>query len=182
VWLDPARTSPYAFYQYFVQVDDRDLERFLLQLTLLHPDEARAVAAEHAADPGRRTGQRRLAAEVTALVHGAEQAEAARAASAVLFGADASGLDEAGYRMLAGEIPTSAVDPVGQHLVELLAGTDLVRSKSDARRAIEAGELWVNGEKAATDRVLGPGDLRLERFVLLRRGRKRHHLLVRSPG
>ena len=76
VWLDAARTSPYAFYQYWINVDDRDVERFLLQMTLLAVDEARAVATAHAVSPERREGQRRLALEVTTLVHGADQARA----------------------------------------------------------------------------------------------------------
>ena len=74
VWLSPSRTSPYAFYQYWINVDDRDVERFLLQLTLLSLDEVAGVVAEHASAPEQRTGQRRLAHEMTALVHGPEAA------------------------------------------------------------------------------------------------------------
>src|SRR5262249_6680379 len=88
VWLSPKRTSPYAFYHYWINMADRDVRRFLLQLTLLPVAEAEDVAAAHAAAPETRAGQRRLAEEITTLVHGAEATRAAQAATAVLFGGD----------------------------------------------------------------------------------------------
>jgi tyrosyl-tRNA synthetase len=182
VWLAAERTSPYKLSQYFVQTDDRDVERFLHQLTLLPLDAVAGIMAEHAAAPQRRVGQSALARAVTALVHGDEAAERAEAAAGLLFGRDPSALTDGALTTLVDEIPTSRIDPMGRALVDVVAETDLATSKSDARRALEAGELWCNNEKVAEDRPLGADDLRFERFVLLRRGKKRHHLLLRTPA
>jgi tyrosyl-tRNA synthetase len=182
IWLSAERTSPYQLFQYLMQVDDADVEPFLLRLTLRPLADIAGVMASHLEAPERRRGQRELAKAVTSLVHGPEAAEAAEAASQVLFGSGSDGLSEAALVMLCGEIPTTVTDPVGRGLVDLVADSDLARSKSDARRGLEAGELWINDERVAEDRILEPGDLRFDRFVLLRRGRKRHHLLVRGEA
>lgn len=182
VWLSAERTSPYKLSQYFMQTDDRDVERFLLQLTLLPIDVVVGIIAEHEAAPQRRVGQTALARAVTTLVHGAAAADRAEAAAGLLFGRDPSALTDDALATLVDEIPTTRLDPVGEGLVEVAVASELAASKSDARRALEAGELWCNNEKVVEDRVLGPADLRFERFVLLRRGKKRHHLLLRTPA
>jgi tyrosyl-tRNA synthetase len=182
IWLSAERTSPYKLSQYFVQTDDRDVGRFLHQLTLLSTAEVAAILAEHDAAPQRRVGQAALARAVTGLVHGPDAAERAEAAAGLLFSRDPAALTEEALETLVDEIPTSRLDPTGVALVDLVAGSDLATSKSDARRALEAGELWCNNEKVVEDRVLAPDDLRFERFVLLRRGKKRHHLLLRTPA
>ncbi len=177
VWLSAARTSPYRFYQYFVQADDRDVQRFLLQLTLLDPVDVAAVMAEHGEAPERRTAQRRLAAEVTALVHGPAEATAAREASEVLFGG--RGVPStAALEAIQGEVPTTRGLRADCPLVDLLVECGLAKSKSDARRGLGAGEIRVNGEKADGDRRVGAGDYLDGRFLLLRRGKKRYHLVV----
>ena len=176
VWLDPARTSPYRMYQYFIGVDDRDVERLLLQLTLLPVEEARQVAAEHAAAPRKRAGQRRLAWEVSALVHGAQPADRAARASAVVFGQEDEGhLTPEVLADLAEDLPTSSVS-VPAALVDLLAGSTLATSKSDARRGLQAGEVWLNGRSEPEDRTVTEADFR-GGHALLRRGRKRHDIL-----
>lgn len=177
VWLDPTRTSPYGMSQFFVQTDDADVEQVLLRMTLLPVEEVHAVMAEHQEAPHRRVAQRHLARAVTALVHGEEAAQAAESAADLLFGGGGE-LTEAALETLAGEIPTAELDPRGRNLVDLVAETDLATSKGDVRRALEAGELWVNNERAGGDRVLDADDLRFGRFVLLRRGKKRHQLVV----
>ena len=177
IWLNAERTSPYRFYQFFMQADDRDVERFLLQLTLLEPTEVAAVMAEHAEAPGRRDAQRRLAGEVTALVHGPEESAAAREASEVLFG----GTDRPSVPALeaiAGEVPTTIDRRSEGMLVDLLVDTGLAKSKSDARRGIDAGEIRLNSDRVTEDRELTAGDLLGGRFLLLRRGKKRYHLVV----
>jgi tyrosyl-tRNA synthetase len=182
VWLSADRTSPYRFYQYWMQLPDADLDRFLRQLTLLPVDEVTAVVAEHAGSPERRLGQRRLASEVTTLVHGPEAAAAAAEAAAVLFGGDGETPSAEALAMLADEIPTStAALGEGVDLVELLAGTDLASSKSDARRALDERSIWVNGRRLdGVDEAgtVGGADLAHGRYLLLRRGKKRHHLVV----
>ncbi len=98
LWLDPARTSPYALYQYFVNLPDSDVERYLLQLTLVPVDEARAVATEHATAPEQRAGQQRLAWEMCALIHGEAAADEAAAASQGFTSASGLALGRAARR------------------------------------------------------------------------------------
>jgi len=182
VWLDPARTSPYRFFQYWMNVGDTDVGRFLLQLTLVTVDDAESVAAAHHEAPGRREGQRRLARELTTLVHGEAQAAAAEAASRILFGGAVEGVDEVTLAVLADEIPTTTVAlsrlAEGVPLVDLLAETELASSKSDARRTLEQGGASVGGTKAGLDTTVGEGDLLHGRYVLLRRGKRQYHLVV----
>ena len=114
VWLSAERTSPYAFYQYWINTDDADVERFLLQLTLLAVDEVAVVAADHAVAPQRRDGQRRVAHEVTTLVHGEPAARAAAAASQLLFGGDPAAAGDDAFEMLAGELGGVDVSSLGE--------------------------------------------------------------------
>ncbi|MGH3265634.1 MAG: tyrosine--tRNA ligase, partial [Trebonia sp.] len=145
VWLAADRTSPYQFLQYWMNVADADIERFLLQLTLLPVDECRAIAAAHAEAPFRREGQRRLAREITTIVHGPEATAAAEEASAVLFGGSSAGASAQALDFLASEVPTSPFT-VGVTLAATLAATPLASSLSDARRTIAQGAASVNGE------------------------------------
>ncbi len=182
IWLDAARTTPYRFYQYWMQVDDRDVERFLLQLTLLSVDDARAMAAEHHAAPERRLGQRALAEHVTALVHGQDEARAAEAASLILFGADLDQVSEAVIATLAGEVGTTTVArgrfERGLELVDVLVETGLAASRGDARRGIDQGGVYVNNHRVdpALDAMSG-ADLLFGRWALLRKGKRNYHLL-----
>ena len=176
VWLAADRTSPYQFFQYWMNVADADLERFLLQLTLLPVDDCRAIAAAHAEAPHKRAGQRRLAREITALVHGTEAAVAAEEASAILFGGSPAGASAQALEFLATEVPTSPFT-AGVTLAAALAATPLASSLSDARRTIAQGAASVNGEVVPADRPLGEGDLLYNRWLLLRKGKRNYHLL-----
>ena len=180
VWLSAERTSPYAFYQYWMQTDDRDVERFLLQLTLLPVDECRAIAADHAAAPERREGQRRLAEAMTALVHGADAAaEAVRASSGFTRPVAELGPDE--LAALADELPSTTVpraEVVGADVVDVLVATGVASSKSDARRAISGGGISVNDQRLAEPRPLTEDDLLHGRYAMLRKGKKLRHLVV----
>jgi tyrosyl-tRNA synthetase len=177
VWLDARRTSSYRFYQYWLNTPDADLDRYLRLFTDLGREEIAAVVA----DP--RAAQRRLAFEITACVHGSGEAERARDASAVLFdGRDPGRLDQGLLLEVFEEAPSSGVsrselDP-GAELVALLARTGLVKSKSEARNAIEAGGVYLNGVRETdTTRRVGTGDLLHGRYLVLRRGKKQYHLL-----
>ncbi|MEZ5216869.1 MAG: tyrosine--tRNA ligase [Ilumatobacteraceae bacterium] len=133
VWLDPDKTSPYQFHQYWMQTPDEHVRRFLLQFTFLPHDEIEAVVAEHEADPGRRTGQRRLADEVTAVVHGADAASAAAGAAEVLFGGDPLAASEGALDALRSEVPApSATATELADVVATLVRTGLATSNSDA--------------------------------------------------
>jgi tyrosyl-tRNA synthetase len=175
VWLAADRTSPYQFFQYWMNVADADIERFLLQLTLLPVDECRAVAASHAEAPFKRTGQRRLAREVTTIVHGAEATAAAEEASAILFGGTPAGASAQALLFLASEVPTTPFEP--GDLVHVFASTPLASSVSDARRTISQGAAYVNGSAEQEDRPLTEADLLHGRWLVLRKGKRTYHLL-----
>jgi tyrosyl-tRNA synthetase len=176
IWLAADRTSPYQFFQYWMNVADADIERFLLQLTLLPIDECLAIAAAHAEAPHQRAGQRRLAREITTIVHGPEAAAAAEEASAILFGGSPAGASVQALEFLATEVPTLPFT-AGITLAAALAATPLASSLSDARRTIAQGAASVNGEVAREDRPLTEGDLLYNRWLLLRKGKRNYHLL-----
>ena len=187
VWLAPERTSPYQLHQYFVQVPDADVRRMLLWFTLLPVETCHAIADEHEAAPALRLGQRRLAAEVTALVHGEAAAAGAEAAAAVLFGADLDGLPAAVFATLEGELAMTDVArdrlDAGIDPVELFADAGVASSRSDARRSLEQGALHVNNRRLPADPpAIGPGDLRAGRYLLLRKGKRTYHLVRTSPS
>jgi tyrosyl-tRNA synthetase len=184
VWLDPERTSPYAFYQYFVNTDDRDVRRFLLQLTLLPVDEIDGIMATHARSPEKREAQRALARAVTTLVHGEEAAREAEGASR---GFTRSMRDLSGDELaaLVDAIPTTRLSSArfsGIDLVDLALETGLVSSKSEARRLLAQAGLYVNDQVQDASRPLGEVDLLEGRFVMLRRGKKNRHLVVVDGG
>ncbi len=176
VWLAADKTSPYQFFQYWMNVPDADIERFLLQLTLLPVAECAAVAQAHAQAPHKREGQRRLARETTTLVHGAEATAAAEEASAILFGGSPAGASERALTFLATEVPTSPFVP-GATLAAALGATPLASSLSDARRTIGQRAASVNGEVVPEDRALTEADLLHGRWLVLRKGKRNYHLL-----
>jgi tyrosyl-tRNA synthetase len=182
VWLAPDRTSPYEFFQYWVNVDDRDAERFLLQLTLLGIDEVREVVAAHEDAPQRRSAQRRLAHEVTALVHGEAAAEAAGEASTVLFGGDPTAASLAAWELVTTEVdtvgPPAGADPgAGLDPVPVLVAAGLAKSNSDARRLIKEGGVRATGRRLEEGDQITAADVRHGRYVLLARGRKSYAAL-----
>jgi tyrosyl-tRNA synthetase len=179
VWLDPARTSPYQFYQFWVNTDDRDIERYLKLFTFLRLDRIDATLAEHAADPGRRVAQRLLAREVTATVHGEAAAAQAVETAAAMFGGGGGDLARAelperivSRSELPGEIP----------IVDLLVASGLASSKGDARRGIQGRGFYLNDQAIdAVDLILGEDHLQGpsdRRFVILRKGKKNYVRLV----
>jgi len=184
VWLDPARTSPYQFHQHWIQTGDDGVERLLLQFTFMDIGEIADVMERHRAAPERREAQRLLAREVTAIVHGAEAAVAAEQAAAVLFGAEASAAAASAFEAIAGEVPTTGLgrDQLtgGLDLADVLVQAGLVSSRSDARRQIDQGGVYVNNRRVGEGRSDGPlagEDLLHSRFILLRRGKRDYHLL-----
>ena len=173
VWLDAARTSPYELFQFFVRADDGVVGTYLRYFTWLSRDEIDRLDKATAAHPERREAQLALAAEVTALVHGAEAAAAARDAADALFARGA----------VAADAPSSAVEATdlsgdGLLLIDVLAGVGLAASRSAARRDLEGGGVYVNGERQVdVDRRLISADLTDDGTIVLRRGKKRYHVL-----
>lgn len=187
IWLDPERTSPYQFFQHWMATDDRQVRQFLAQFTLLPMDEVDAVVAAHEADPGRRTAQRRLAVEATTLVHSAQDARAAEAASAILFGAPLADATPEALAVVGAEVGVAPLDlagaPDGVDLIDaLVSHPALAASKGEARRALAQGGVYVNGERADDGRRLVASDLLHGRYVLLRRGKKAYGLLDGSAN
>ncbi|MCQ3807612.1 MAG: tyrosine--tRNA ligase [Acidimicrobiaceae bacterium] len=178
VWLDPALTSPYEFHQYFLRVSDADVERTLLQLTLLGVGDVSEIMRAHLESPEHRLAQHELADSITALIHGPVELRRAKRAAAVLFGG--GDLDSEGLESLRGIVPESlvAAGSVGadEPVVDLLVATGVCTSRSDARRSVKGGGIKVNGRAvtAGSDSVALIGG----RFALLQRGRKQRHLAV----
>ena len=184
VWLDPAKTSPYRFYQFWLNQEDADLEKLLRLFTFLPLAKIGETVAAHSADPGKRAGQRALAYEVTAMVHGAGTAERVVEASQLLFGgATTAHSSHEAYRELVDEIPTTRVTKesliAGLSLAEALVTAGLAASKGEARRGLEQKGFSVNGEKVEdAGRGLGPADLKGGKYILLQKGKKNYALVV----
>lgn len=171
IWLDDELTSPYAFYQYWLNVTDEDLEDRLKVFTFLTKAQIETVVAEHQAAPHLRSGQKRLALEITTLVHSAQAAQAAIDASAALFGqGDLETLDAPTLKAALGELPNTTA-PVGTPITQLLIDTGLVDSISAGRRAIKEGGVYVNNLKIE-DEMAVLNQLLHSKFAVLRRGKK----------
>jgi tyrosyl-tRNA synthetase len=189
IWLDPAKTSPYQFYQFWINTDDRDVERYLKLFTFLSLDEISATMAEQTRDPGKRPAQRLLAKDVTTRVHGAAEAEQALETSRSLFeGRGVTVTPGTRELELTGQAPTVKVSRSGLRdlsVVELLVASGLAKSKADARRGIQGRGFYLNDEPIETaDFQLGEGELRGppdNRFVMLRKGKKNYVRLVLEP-
>ena len=182
VWLDPARTSPYEFFQFWLNTDDRDVGPYLRTFTGLGDEEIADLEAGLAASAGERAAHRTLAQEVTALIHGRPAAEAAAKAAAALFGGDLRDLDEATLAQVFADAPSSELArdrlEAGVPLVDLLAETALVASKSAARQGMSQGGVSLNGlREADLDRRVGPQDLLAGGFLVLRRGKRSYHVV-----
>lgn len=175
LWLDPELTSPYAWYQYFVNTADADVVKYLKWFTFLSRDEIAELEEVTAEKPFLRQAQKRLAAEMTTLIHGAEQTAAVELASQALFGrAELAGLDEATLAAALGETGIAEF-PAGAQptVVELLVGAGLAEGNKAARRAIDEGGAYVNNVKITeADWTPSADDLLHGRWLVLRRGKK----------
>ena len=180
ILLNGERTSPYRFFQHWMQTDDRQVREFLLKFTLLSLGEVDEIVAGHEKAPEQRTAQRALAREVTALVHGEAAAVAAEEASAVLFGGSVDEASPEALALVAREAPTAPLSATegGVDIIDALLAVGLASSRSDGRRSLEAGAVYVNGERVDLDRRLGADDVRHGRYVLIRKGKKSYAVLV----
>ncbi len=183
VWLDPRRTTPYRFYQFWINTTDADVGAYLRLFTLFSREEVEELEASMEAQPHRRLAQRALAADVTRRLHGETGLARARRATAVLFGGEVEGLGAGEIADIFADVPSSrvpggALEGEGLPLIELLHDTGLAASRSDARRGIAGGGIYVNNLRMADvgARVTMKQALDGE-FVVLRRGKKRYHLV-----
>ena len=178
VWLDPAKTSPYQFRQFWIQVPDDFAERYLPQYSLAPQEEITDVLEAHRGDPGKRIAQRRLAAELTALVHGDAASSASAAAADILFGGDPLQADAAALAVVAAEVPSSVVasgdlgDPMG-----VLQRCGLFASTSEARRTLAQKGIRVNGRVLDEGESLEVAGLLHSQWILVRKGKSTFHLL-----
>ena len=177
VWLDPAKTSPYAFHQFWLQVDDADVAQLLRFMTFLSLEEIAELMRAHAVAPGQRVPQRRLADDVTTRVHGAGAVQSARDAARILFGGgDVASADAGTLAMVTAEVATKELSraelDAGFPLVDALVRSGLAASKGDARRGLTSSGFSVNGVTADSDRPLGAADLLPGGVVLLRKGKR----------
>lgn len=183
VWLDPRKTSPYRFYQFFVNTDDADVGKLLRTLTFRSQPEIAALDAAHAAHPGARPAQRALAADLTHLVHGPDALAAALKASEILFGGSLDGVTETIFNDVVGEIPTqdlarATLDEPGASIADLVVRAGLEPSKGAARKALEAGGVYLNNVRVDPTRTVTGTDLLFGRHLLLRKGKRTYAVLT----
>jgi tyrosyl-tRNA synthetase len=176
VWLDPEMTSPYAFYQFWLNSDDADIPKFLKIFSFKSREEIESLIAIHEENPGARIAHRALAQELTTLVHGEDQCIGAEKAAKALFGqGDIRELDEKTLESALAQLPRTTVSrgDVMPTWVDLLAATGVVESKSAARRIVKEGGAYLNNEKVtAEDAVPSVESLLFGRFLLLRKGKR----------
>jgi tyrosyl-tRNA synthetase len=187
IWLDPERTSPYHFYQFWLRTDDRDAIKYLKYFTWLEPEEIGGLERQFQAAPEAREAQRRLAEEVTRMVHGDAALGKAQRTSQLFFSEDVATLSADEILQVvneapATELPASALAGAGMPFSDLLVRTGLAASKNEARRLIEAGSIYLSN-RPLTDprRTIGLTDSIEEKILLLRRGKSNYHLVRIVP-
>jgi tyrosyl-tRNA synthetase len=183
IWLDPARTLPFRFFQFWLNTDDRDVVTYLKSFTFLDRDAIAALEATTAAAPEKREAQRVLAREVTTLVHGADQTSRAEHASSVLFGEDITTLSVDEVLAVFGDVPSTdlpndAMEGEGIGMVDLLARVQLAPSKSEARRLVQSGGVYLNNRRISDPQTRITREQAIGgRLFVIRKGQKQNHLV-----
>jgi len=181
IWLDPARTSPYKFYQFWINQADADMPRWLRLFTFLPPDEIADYERRLVEEPEKRAAQRRLAEEITRMVHGDAALENAVRASQAMFGGSLKGLDEATLAEIFSEVPSTEVprDELRKNrpLVDVLVEHTVFKSKGEARRLIESGGFYLNNERIDADINTSEAVICAGNIAVIRKGKKNYHLL-----
>lgn len=187
IWLDAERTTPYEFYQFWLNVSDEEAARYIKIFTLLGREEVEALIAKHSLDPGRRQLQRRLGEEVTVMVHGREEYEKALAATEILFGKATKEsllkLDEKTLLAVFSGVPhfeVARAEAVGAKAVDLFAEkTQCFASKGEMRKLVQGGGVSLNKEKlSAFDKTITEEDLLDGKYLLVQRGKKNYYLIT----
>ena len=183
IWLSPARTSPYQFYQYWINVEDADAGKCLRFLTELSREEIGSLDEARASDPAKRDSQRRLAEELTWLVHGEQGLAAAKRATEIFFGAEISELSDSQLGEIFADVPSKQVpreklSDEGYSMIDAIVESGLAKNKSEARRVIEQGGAYINNRRVdSLDYRLSTRDLASETVAVLRSGKKKYALL-----
>ncbi len=183
VWLSAERTSPYRFYQFWLNADDRDVMNYLKFLTFLPQEEIMDLQTKLTEHPEQREAQRVLAREITQILHGETALQRAEQASQALFGGDITGLAAVEIADIFAEVPSSELPKArlegeGINVLDLLSESGFLKSKGEARRAIQEGGLYLNNQRVAEPtQSVALHDMLDGQFILLRRGRKNYHLI-----
>jgi tyrosyl-tRNA synthetase len=183
VWLDAARTSPFEFYQFWLNTDDRDVARYLKLFTFLDGEAITALESDTARAPEKREAQRVLAREVTSLVHGSDQVARAERASSVLFGEDITTLEPDDvlavfHDVPSTELPAESMAGEGIGMVDLVARVQLAPSKGEARRLVQSGGIYVNNRRVSDPQARLTLDQAIGgRLFVVRKGQKQNHLI-----
>jgi tyrosyl-tRNA synthetase len=181
IWLDPAKTSVYRFYQFWIRTDDRDAIRYLKYFTFLSQQEIAELESQHAEAPERRSAQKALAKTMTTMIHGQEATDEALKASQILFGGNLEGITEATFSDIINEIPSVVIPKSNLSndytLVDLVVEAKLCPSKGQARKDIAGGGINLNNMRQQdTMMTVNAEHLLFERFILLRKGKKNYLL------
>ncbi len=186
VWLDPEKTSPYAFYQFWLNTSDDDAKKFIRIFTLMTREEIESLEAEHDKAPDMRLLQKALAKDITIRVHSQEALDAAMAASDILFGKGTkeslAGLDEATFLSVFEGVPMFELDRAdienGVDIIELLAGkTQILASKGEARRGLKENSISINKEKVKEGFIVNADCLLNNRYILVQKGKKNYFIV-----
>jgi tyrosyl-tRNA synthetase len=182
VWLDPERTSPYRFFQFWLNTDDRDVIKYLKYFTFFEQDRVAELEASLAEHPERREAHRSLAREMTAMIHGETALDRAEQASQALFGGDISDLSGAEISDIFADVPSweqpkTELEGDGLSLIDLLAAASVTKSKGAARRALSEGGIYLNNLRAAIGQRVTTEDILDGGFIILRRGKRSYTLI-----
>lgn len=183
VWLDPQRTSPYKFFQFFVNTEDAMVATYLKKFTFLSRPQIEELEARHLANPGAREAHRALAREVTTIVHGESAATDAIRASEIMFGGGLDGISEGVFQDVVGEVPTKDIErakleSAGSSLLDLLVHAGLAPSKGQARKDVEGGGIYLNNVRVAESaRSITTANLLFGKYLLLRKGKRTYAVL-----
>jgi tyrosyl-tRNA synthetase len=183
IWLDPERTSPYEFYQFWLNVEDRDVVAYLKYFTFLSRDEIAELARAMERAPEKREAQRRLAQDVTRLVHGQNEVERAERGAALLFDKNVTKLPAESILAVARDVPSSSLSAQqlagdGLLLVELLFSSGVTTSKSEATRLIRSGGIYVNNQRVDNEKIrLTAGQAIEGKLILIRKGQKQNFVV-----
>ncbi|MHB8133373.1 MAG: tyrosine--tRNA ligase [Anaerolineaceae bacterium] len=183
VWLKPERTSPYKFYQFWLNTDDRDVINYLKYFTFLNEEEIEDINVEFTKFPEKRSAQKRLAQEMTALVHGESALASAVQASEVLFGGSMSGLSSNAISEIFSDIPSTEINEQQftsekKNILDILVEIGLAKSRGEGRRSLSDGGIYMNNERQSDpDRLVGISDFLDGKFIVFRKGKKNYHVL-----
>ena len=181
VWLDPEKTTPYEFYQFWINTDDRDVVKYLKYFTFLSKEEILELEKQFNEAPEQRVAQKALAAEVTKLVHGEKALDQAIKITEALFSGSVKELTADEIKQGFKDVPSFALNETEMGLVDLLVAAKISPSKRQAREDVQNGAVYVNGDRTQdVAKVLSKLDAIEEQFIIIRRGKKKYHLITLS--